>query len=363
LFGVLFVFFVIPPISSLPAITHPSNRLSALLLPPFWFLGLYQKLLGTSHPFVDELAMRALGALALTTLAAMALYGRAYRRIMLRTIEDSGAVGSGKARRWSWADRVLDRAWFGKKGTERAAFYFVWRTMTRNRGHRLILAAYASVGLVYVVSGIANLVKSRGGDALFAPNIQVSALPLVLPFFVLLGLRALFAIPVELQANWIFRLTDAGRPDEYVRAARKQMLLAGVVPMCLLALPAYGFLWGWRIALAHVTLCVLGSMAVIELLMAGFRKVPFTCPYMPGRGNLKAVFGVYVVLFLALAFLLITIELWVVSSPRRSVIGIAVTAVFLLYAKRRRRERDSHEMGVMWEEPPVWHMQTLELSR
>ncbi len=361
LFAVLFMFFIIPPISSPTVIVRPEHRMAALWLPPFWFVGLYQKLLGTEIPLIDELARRAGVALAISGFAALSLYALAYTRIIRKTIEESGAVGDSGAKRWAWMNDLIDRL-IAKTSTERAAFHFVWRTMTRNRGHRLMLAAYASIGLVYIANGIAGLVKTTGAHALMKPNTELSGLPLILPFFVLLGLRALFAVPVEPQANWIFRLTDAGRPDDYVRAARKLMLLAGVVP-CVLLLPMYGVLWGWRIAVAHVIICLLASMAVLEFLMAGFRKVPFTCPYMPGKGNFKATFGVYVVLFLSLAFMAIHIELWLAFDARRSIVGVFLMTALYIYSVRRRREEDSHDMGIMWEEPPVWHLQTLELSR
>lgn len=362
LFVVLLLFFVTPPIASLPRITLPENRQSALMLPAFWFLSLYQKMLGTRHPFLDELATLAVRALGMTALSCAVLYGIAWRRVMLRTIEESGAVGESGPRRWTWAERAIEKLVLGN-ARERAAFHFAWRTMTRNRSHRLMLAAYSSIGLVYVVNGIASLVKKAGGMALLAPNVDLSAIPLVLPFFVLLGFRALFAVPVELQANWIFRLTDAGRPRDYVRAARKLMLLAGVLPICLLALPVFGVLWGWRIAFAHTAMSLLASMAALEWMMAGFHKVPFTCPWMPGKGNLKTMFGVWVVLFLAGAYFFSHIELWLASDPRRSAVGIGLCASLWLYRVRRRRAEEPPESGVVWEEPPVWHMQTLELSQ
>jgi hypothetical protein len=362
LFSILFLFFMIPPISSPSAIVRPENRAAALWLPSFWFVGLYQKCLGTSLPLIDELANRALAGLLISGFAAVLLYALAYRRVIRKTIEESGAVGESGRSRWIWVGRIVDKV-VVKTATERAAFHFIWRTMARSRGHRLMLAAYASIGLVYLADGIAGLVKTAGGHALMQPNAQLSALPLILPFFVLLGLRALFAIPVEPQANWIFRLTDAGHPGQYVRAARKLMLMAGVMPVCALALPVYGLLWGWRIAVFHVLMCLLASMATLELLMAGFRKVPFTCPYMPGKGNLKVTFGVYVILFLSLAFMAVNIELWLAFDVRRSFAGVLLTAVVYFYAARKRRSEDSHEMGILWEEPPVWHLQTLELSR
>lgn len=362
LFGILFLFFVIPPIASLSALTAPQNRQTALWLPPFWFLGLYQKMLGTQHPFIDRLAGLALCGLAISAVSAGVLYAIGYRRLMRRTIEEAGTVGDSGVERWVWLENLLDRV-FLNRSTERAAFHFVWRTMTRNRGHRLMLAAYAATGLVYVVEGIANLLQKGGGHALLKPNVELSAFALILPFFVLLGLRALFAMPVELKANWIFRLTDLGRPDEYVRGARKLMLLAGIFPVCLASVPLYVGLWGWRVGASHAFICLVAMMAVLELLMARFRKVPFTCPFLPGKNNMKVLFGVYVVLFLVIAFALVHIELWLTSEPRRAAIGMALACGVLLYGVRKRKQGEAEDMGIMWEESPVWHMQTLELSR
>ncbi len=362
LFGVLFLFFIIPPIAPISRLTAPQNRETALLLPPFWFLALYQKMLGTHHAFIDQLANMALAGLAIAAISAAVLYAFAYRRLMRRTIEEAGSVGDSGAQHWAWLETLLDRLWLTRP-TERAAFHFVWRTMTRNRAHRLMLAAYAAAGLVYVVDGIASLLKKGGSHALLKPNAELSAFALILPFFMLLGLRALFAMPVELNANWIFRLTDLGRPDEYVRGARKLMLLAGILPVCMLSVPLYIALWGWQLGVAHVLICAVAMTAVLELLMARFRKVPFTCPLLPGKNNMKVMFGVYLVLFLVFAFALVHIELWLASDPRRAIAGTVIAGVILFYGVRKRKREEAEDLGIVWEESPVWHMQTLELSR
>ncbi|MBS1876326.1 MAG: hypothetical protein JSU00_24135 [Acidobacteria bacterium] len=362
LFGVLFLFFVIPPIATFARLTDPANRQPALWLPPFWFLGLYQEILGTRHPFIHELAARAMWALGIAVATAALLYAAGYRRIMRRTIEESGAVGESGRRRWTRVTALIDGAWLGRP-SERAAFHFVWRTMTRHRGHRLMLAAYAALGLVYLVDGVASLVNRSGGRALMSPNTQLSAFPLVLPFFVLLGLRALFSVPVELPSNWLFRLTETGRAIDYVTGARKLMTLAGVAPACLLSLPFYGFLWGWRVALTHEAMCVLIALTTLEVLMAGFPKVPFTCPFLPGQGNLKVTFATYVVLFLSIAYLLIHVELWMALDGQRGLWGVAMAGAAYGWALRRRWRLDAEQNGITWEEAPVWHMQTLELSQ
>lgn len=317
---------------------------------------------GAASAFVFLLALASQALLALTFSAAALLYGFAYVRLMRRTIEESGAVGSGTARPWRWGEWILDRTLL-RGARERQTFYFIWRTMTRNRGHRLILAAYSAVGLLYIATGISSVVKRSGGEALLAPNAALSALPLILPFFMLLGMRASFAFPVELPSNWIFRITDAGRPDDHVRAARKQMLVTAVLPVCLIGLPAYGLLWGGRIAAMHVLMSLFASMGMLEWMMAGFRKAPFTCPWMPGKGNLKVAFGAWVVLFLASAYLLIQLELALARSPMGSVIGAGAAVLFWAHRLRKRRAEESPDVPVMWEEPPVWFVQTLDLSR
>jgi hypothetical protein len=102
---------------------------------------------------------------------------------------------------------------------------------------------------------------------------------------------------------------------------------------------------------------------MLEWMMAGFRKVPFTCPWMPGKGNLKVSFGAWAVLFLAVAYLAIQAELALARNPVGSLVGVTMAGAFWWYRLRKRRAEESPDVPVMWEEPPLWYMQTLELSK
>ena len=70
----------------------------------------------------------------------------------------------------------------------------------------------------------------RGDPAALArPGVAVTSAPLVVMFFVLVGLRALFAIPIEPKANWIFRLREPANRLAVVAGVRRA-LIVGVRP-------------------------------------------------------------------------------------------------------------------------------------
>ena len=45
--------------------------------------------------------------------------------------------------------------------------------------------------------------------------------------------------------------------------------------------------------MGHAAFLAAFGLLIIELALTGFAKVPFTCSYLPGKANLKIMFGVY----------------------------------------------------------------------
>jgi len=362
LFTVLFGFFLVPPISAPGVLTSAANHRLAALIPSFWFVGLYQTILGTPDPVVHWLARRASLALAACISIALLGYLAGYARHVRKTIEDSGAVSEARKARLGWVKSLLDR-WLLNEPRERAVFWFAWRTMVRNRMPRLMLAAYASIGLVYVIDGLASALKQMGGHVLARPNAALGAFPLILPFFLLLGMRVLFTFPVELGANWLFRLADEDDPITPLRAVRKLMVVAGVVPVCAAALPMYAVLWGWQMGFRHVLLSLLIALTLLQMLTTGFHKIPFTCTFMPGKANLKVMFTIYAVAFFIIAFAMINLDLWLISDTARTLKGGLIFAALLAWASwRRRREETGVAARLIYEERANWQLNTLELT-
>ncbi len=349
LFAILCMFFLTPNVAYPPLLADPRNHLVIRLAPAFWFLGLYQELLGSSLPEVHKLASLARAGLGVSVLVAVAAYSVGYNRYFRKTVEEADTVTSGRRSRASFASRWIDRFLLSNP-IERAVFHFGARTMARNRKHRLLLTIYAGLGLSYVFHGASWVIRTPhlGRARLFEPGI--SSVPLILAFFVLFGMRMLFTIPVELRSNWIFQLTENGRPAEYLAGVRKLMILAGIVPPVLCLFPVYGYLWGWVYALRHVVLVVLILLVVLEYLVADFPKIPFTCSFLPGKANLKATVGIYVTVFVVFALIISAVELALVRSEAGYWKGVLAIGLVLGYRAWRRNQWERRLPGFTYEE-------------
>src|SRR5262249_40395098 len=121
----------------------------ALWLPPVWFLGLDQTLLGVREPFVAELARRALISVPAAALAAVAAYLGSYRRQKVRLLEppvtarhESGWLNRVRG---AWRERCLPAA------PEQAVFGFTAATLARSRTHRMVLTGFVALAVALIV--------------------------------------------------------------------------------------------------------------------------------------------------------------------------------------------------------------------
>ena len=116
----------------------------------------------------------------------------------------------------------------------------------------------------------------------------------MLSFVLISGLRAVFSFPAELNANWGFQITDSNHATDCMHGVRKWIIVRGMVPLfLLLALAELQFL-PWTIVLFQTCYGVMLSLLLTEVMFIGFRKIPFTCGYFPGRMNLVFFGALYV---------------------------------------------------------------------
>jgi len=101
-------------------------------------------------------------------------------------------------------------------------------------------------------------------------------------------------MPLELRANWIFRIVPAPGVPECAVAARRAIYGLAVAPVwAAIAAPLF-ILWPWPAATAHMVIVGLIGIVVTELSVAGFQKIPFTCSYLPGRSYFHMAFLAFV---------------------------------------------------------------------
>ena len=68
------------------------------------------------------------------------------------------------------------------------------------------LASFLAVAVAIIL--IRMLPQAKSLESVLGVNSAMLSLPLILLFSLILGLRAIVNIPVNLEANWIFQLTE-----------------------------------------------------------------------------------------------------------------------------------------------------------
>ena len=272
----LLLLFLLPIISTLLPKWQQARSPQLFWLPPLWFLGLYQTLLGSEDAVFHALAWVSVVALVMVAIFCAAGYVLNYKRHMQRALEASTADPAGPSWLAGAAMRLINQLVL-RKPRERAIFFFVVRTITRSAKHRLYFAAYVGTGLALALFGILEaLVHSTHGNFIVVitrPHEALLAIPLIISFFLLSGMRMVFTIPAELRANWIFQLAEDENRVECLAGARKAMVVPVVLTLALL-FPIYLALWGWPPAIMHLVFSLMLSLILVESLLLNFRKIP-----------------------------------------------------------------------------------------
>jgi hypothetical protein len=172
----------------------------------------------------------------------------------------------------------------------RALSDFVLVTIARSAAQQSTIAINAAIGLTLVV---AALLRASGDIGLMMrPRTAVLWIPLVLVFFIGVGLRAAFFVPSELPAAWSFRFNAPIRTPAFwsaTRAAAIGFLVTVAIFADALLVPLLGF----SRAAWHAVVVVPVAVAVAETVALTVDFLPFTRPYEPGHAKLKTRWPIY----------------------------------------------------------------------
>jgi hypothetical protein len=328
------------------------------VLPPFWFVGLYQVLIGGSGPVFSRLAAFAMIALGIAAAVSALAYAASYQRHLKRSLESLEAGPSDPGRFARSVEAAVNR-FVLRHPLQRAYFYFIRATLLRSRVHRLLLAVYLAVGLALAL-GVTAVAGRQAASGWPTPGLL--SVQLVMSFFLLSGIRFVFTLPAALPANWAFQATEPSAQSQCGVGVRKAMLAFGVCPVLAALLPLHAFLWGWTAAAAHLVYGAAVSALLVEVLLLGFEKIPFTCSYLPGKANVKALWPVYLLLFGAYAYALAKFEYRLLANPGWLVIfclGSAAATAGLRWHNRRQYGPAFH---FVFEDLPEPAVRTLNIS-
>jgi len=198
------------------------------------------------------------------------------------------AVSYGRHRKWllEGAERSEMR-WFSldllvqavtRDPREQAALLFFWKTIRRSHVQQLAVLLFVGLAAAWLMESSTRSRFEREHDGTI-----FTVYPLVLILLALFGLRHLFSLPVELQANWMFQITERECLPAWRRGIERFALLCGVAPVVLIGGVLAGFHGGPWTGLAWILLAGLFGAIVFERLFRHWNKLPFTCSYMPGK--------------------------------------------------------------------------------
>ena len=354
---ILGTYFLEPPLSNPQAFASARNQHALAWLPSYWYLGLFHSLNGDATPGVPAAAWRAVLGLLAAALGASTAYLLAYFRGLCKIVEEPDIVPGARGGVW------LPR--FGNS-LDTAVVQFSIRTLLRSRQHRIILSFYLGIGFAIVI-----LLTHIGAGPQPRSTVLQPAVPLGVPLllasvlmlaFWVAGTRAVFALPLELRANWIFRIIPIGGVPECLRAGRRALLVLSVVPLCALAAVVYICIGPWRPVAEQLLVLALLGVILCEVCLQNFQKLPFTCSYLPGKSRMHmAVMGVWPIL--AFSAMGVAWEGGTLNDAARYAAMIAVlSAVALLARWRAQHLARSDEADVRFEEAMPPAVQTLGLT-
>jgi hypothetical protein len=289
------------------------------LFPPFWFLGIYERLLmGPSAPGIfHELARTGCYALLVMLACAVLTYPIAYRRRVRQLIEGGRAVAT-PGRTAAPFQRIL-QATVLRLPAQRAIFHFISQTILRSQRQRVMLAMYGGLAIALTLS---DMLIFRVGDGHVRPVLLPSGIRSAIPvmvFWTVAGLRSVLASPIDRRGAWLFRVI-IGRPNTgHLAGARVWVTLWAAVIGLAAAIALHALspesLQSHLVSADQLLIAIGVSILLADIYLFSVRSVPFTHLRKSSITDLPLVIVRYVVLFPLLVAILVHNETWIEANP------------------------------------------------
>ena len=332
-----------------------NDRSLFLLIPPVWFTGIYEKIIGRGLPVYDAAAARGIASVLVLGLFSYFAVGWTYRKHMRRSLEVR--VRKPVFRRaGERLARVFDSLVL-RNPVDRAVFHYFGRTLQNSARLKLRLAGMMAVALGFLmVIGASTTIFP--GSAKIA-ELNVIGIPIVLAAALLLAFRSGVNVPLTAEANWIFRLTEAPPRRAYFVALKKAVFFYGLLPLFLAMFGVHAFLWGPGQAALHALYGLICSLFFREVLFWKYAKIPFSCLVVPGKAKVQYFWIVYLVVFFLTVSILNTIERVLFRNPSAFPVFFAVAAALYLGLALYQRLFVYEKLTIVYEEEPEPLMVTL----
>jgi hypothetical protein len=284
-------FFWIPKLLILlPAL---KDNLSAFIyyFPPLWFTGIYEGMTGNGDPVFKAHLYIAICFLFVTTFLYLLSFPITFKRFLDKVAEEKSTSPylNLKMRLNNLFHLLVLR-----DPIQRGIFYFIQKSLKRSKQHKIQLAMYMAVPLGFILTKLLSLYWEEGINRLKIPGIYLISTPLIIYFFLIIGLRMIIRHPVFLRANWIFKLTESEEKENYLNGIKKALFFIAGLPFFALFFIFFYYFWGFQLATYHSLFAISLFLLLIELFFLNYKSIPFTCEFNPAKPNIKAYWPIYV---------------------------------------------------------------------
>ena len=343
-FTVLLLFF--PVLSGFTADMLQSGNLKVFLFPPYWFLGIYQRILDGpgAQPVIASLARTG----AIATLAAVTLVVVAYPLAYLRRTSQLLVGAAARTQQSRFFSGLLAPLFAAAARTPvgRAVFHFIGQTMLRVPRYRIYLVLYGGVGLSWVAVTVLRL---RVSHQHLCPSIDPDGLRAsigLIAFWIVAGLRSSFLSAGNRQCAWIWRFVH-GEPAEFATAlerataAKRWAAIASVTVtlamLGLLRIDAPPEIKTGLSTAAQIVVAVVFCVLLTDIVFLRSETVPFTGAPARQQSNLAlTVLGYFTLLPLVMG-LSAGCAIWMERDIRNLGAAIVIAAVIHLWLRKLNR--------------------------
>ncbi len=332
--------------STVDSILLKSGSIYALCFPPFWFLGIFQRVIEGPAALPVYVTLSRIGCMAtvVVVLVAMLTYPLAYLRRVRQLVEGAGTQSARN--RFAYPLRGALHVAFARRPATRAVFHFISQTLLRVQRYRIYLVLYGSVGLSVVVATVFRLAVIGREVHMQVSADGVRATIGILPFWIVAGLRIAFTSSGNQQGSWILRVVH-GRPPRFdtatdlLKAARSWVLiwttiitssawlaLRTIAPPELLTMPA---------TLSQVLLVAGLCLLLTDVLFLDVTVIPFTGEAAREQPSLAITFLKCFAFIPVVAWLPLACETWIEESTWHFPVAVVVIATLHIALTRRHR--------------------------
>ena len=344
--GLVMLMLLFPVLSGIVPALLQSQSLIVRLLPPFWFLGIYQRILEgpAALPIYTTLAQAGLCATLLAIAVLIATYPLAYTRRIRQLVE--GAAARPRSYRAFAPLNVLLHATMLRRPVCRAVFHFISQTILRVPRYRIYLVLYCGVGLAVVSATILRLdiVQHQIRASVSSEGIRV-AIGIVI-FWMVAGLRMAFVSSGNQRGRWIFRLVQGNPPSldtslAQFGAARLWVFLAAsaVTLAAWLTFRAIGpaELLTWPATAAQAIIAAASCLILTDAFFLSVTTIAFTGGSARVEPNLAFTVLKYFAFFPLVTALPLRLEPFMLQGVRGFLGVTCILIGFDLYLRHRHR--------------------------